>query len=277
MTPWIVITALDGCLLDPKTHAFEEAEPALGEIKKRGIPLVLCTSRTAGEVLHYQSLLGIQGPFAVEGGGGVYVPKGYVPRLQWDHMGRGNHDLIPFTLGREVVLDGFASLKEATQNSIRGFHDMPAEEVAADTGLPLPLARLALKREFDEPFKFARREAEFAPILPQLARELGLHVTRGSRYYRLHGDTDKGLAVEVLNSVFRMKLGVFRSLGIGSGETDLTMLNAVDVPAAVQRPDGTHDPALLKGVRGLRCIAAKGPAGWSEGVLEVLDGEGRGA
>jgi mannosyl-3-phosphoglycerate phosphatase len=275
MTPWIVFTALDGCLLDSRTRAFAEARPALDGLRQRKIPVIPCTLGTAAEALRDQGLLGISGPFAVEGGSGVYVPKGYVPRLQWDHTDRGEHDLIPFALDREILLEGFDGLKEALKGCIRGFRDMTADEVASDTGLPLPAARLALKREFDEPFKFVQREAEFSPMLPGISRELGLHVTRGNRYYHLHGNTDTGLAVEVLKSIFEMRQGPFRSLGIGESEADLMLLQAVDVAVAVQRPDGTHDPALIRGIRGLRCVPAPGPAGWSRAVLEIL-GSGAG-
>jgi mannosyl-3-phosphoglycerate phosphatase len=271
MTAWVVFTDLDESLLDRERYSFDEARPALEEVRRRGIPLILCTSKTASETLAVQQRLGIDTPFIVEAGGGVVVPRGLFPKLPSPHEERGGRVLLPLAAGREEVLRGLGHLKEFTANSIRGFDDMTAEEIAADTGLPVGTARLAREREFDEPFKFVRREGEFAAHLPRVAREVGLRVTRGGRYYHLHGDTDKGRAVAVVASLYRAKLGAIRTLAVGDSEMDLPMLAAVDVPIAVQRDDGRHDAVLVSGVARLRAIPAKGPAGWNAGVLQALN------
>lgn len=267
---WVVFTDLDESLLDRESYAFDAARPALEEVRRREIPLVLCTSKTASETVYFQERLGVEGPFVVEAGGGVYVPRGYFERLPGPSEERGSFLLAPLAARHEEVLRGLGHLKEYTANSIRAFDDMTVEEVARDTGLPPELARRAKEREFDEPFKFVRREGEFAAHLPRVAAEVGLRITRGGRYYHLHGETDKGRAVALLASLFRKKLGSIRTIGVGDSEMDLALLSAVDVPIAVQRHDGHHDPALSAGVRGLRRVEAPGPAGWNLGVLEAL-------
>ncbi len=270
MTQWVVFTDLDETLLDREGYGFEAARPALEEVRRRGIPLVLCTSKTAAETLHFQRLLGAGGPFVVEAGGGVWVPKGCFDALPGKPVDRGAHELLPLAAGREEVLRGMRHLKAVTADSIRGFEEMTAAEIAGETGLPIELARLSKEREFDEPFRFTRREAEFAERLPAAAAARGLRVSRGGRYWHLHGDTDKGRAVEFLMALYRGRLGAIRTIAVGDSGIDLPMLAAVDVPIAVRRQDGTHDAALEAGVRGLRRTEGKGPAGWNEGVLEAL-------
>jgi mannosyl-3-phosphoglycerate phosphatase len=270
MSRWVVFTDLDESLLDRVTYACEAARTALEELRRRGIPLVLCTSKTAPETLHHQRALGIADPFIVEAGGGVYVPKGYFPKLPGMWVDCGDRYLLPMSVSRDEVLAGLGHIKEATSNAVRGFDDMTDEEIARDTGLPIHLAALARRREFDEPFKFVRREAEFAASLPRLARERGLRVTRGGRYWHLHGDTDKGAAVRLLKALFREKLGRTRTLAVGDSEMDLPMLLAVDVPIAVLRADGRHEAALVAGVPNLRAVPLRGPEGWNRGVLEAL-------
>jgi mannosyl-3-phosphoglycerate phosphatase len=270
VTARIVFTDLDESLLDRDTYSFAAARPALEELRRRAVPLVFCTSKTAAESLHFQKLLGIREPFVIEGGGGVGVPPGYFDRLPSPRADRGEYVLLPLAAGRDEVLAGLGHLKEFTANSIRGFDDMTAEEVARETGLPLDLARLAKEREFDEPFKFVRREGEFSGSLPRVAAERGLRVTRGGRYYHLHGDTDKGRAVRLLEGLFRKKLGPLSTIGIGDSEMDLPLLNAVDVPIAVQGRGGLHDPALVAGVRRLRRVDARGPEGWNRALLEEI-------
>jgi len=267
---WVAFTDLDESLLDREGYSFDPARPALDVVRQRGIPLVLCTSKTASETLHFRTLLGNEDPFVVEGGGGIYIPKGYFPKLPRLQEDRGAYMLLPLAAGHEGILKGLGHLKEFTANSIRAFDDMTAEEIAADTKLPLELARLAKDREFDEPFKFIRREGEFASQLPRIAAERYLRVTRGGRYYHLHGDTDKGKAAEILIKLFAQKFGRIRTLAVGDSEMDLPMLGAVDVPIAVLREDGRHDTVLRTGVKDLTCVPQAGPAGWNTGILEVL-------
>ncbi|MGA0327631.1 MAG: hypothetical protein ACO3OK_11595, partial [Limisphaerales bacterium] len=42
---WVVVTDLDGSLLDHHTYSFEAALPALSVLKEEGIPLILNTSK----------------------------------------------------------------------------------------------------------------------------------------------------------------------------------------------------------------------------------------
>ncbi|HLF86164.1 MAG TPA: HAD hydrolase family protein, partial [Nitrospiria bacterium] len=71
------MTDLDGTLLHPKTYSFDAARPALTLIKERRIPLILCSSKTRGEIELYRKWLGNQHPFISENGGGIFIPRGY--------------------------------------------------------------------------------------------------------------------------------------------------------------------------------------------------------
>jgi mannosyl-3-phosphoglycerate phosphatase len=47
----IIFTDLDGTLLDYSTYSFEKALPALQLVRERDIPLIICSSKTAKEVI----------------------------------------------------------------------------------------------------------------------------------------------------------------------------------------------------------------------------------
>ncbi len=46
----VIFTDLDGTLLHPETYSFKAALPALEIIRRRRIPLVLCSSKTRAEL-----------------------------------------------------------------------------------------------------------------------------------------------------------------------------------------------------------------------------------
>ncbi|MEW6601405.1 MAG: HAD hydrolase family protein, partial [Nitrospirota bacterium] len=53
----IIFTDLDGTLLDYPGYSFEAARSALDLIRERGIPLVVCSSKTRREIEHYRKKL----------------------------------------------------------------------------------------------------------------------------------------------------------------------------------------------------------------------------
>ncbi|MEF9476347.1 MAG: HAD hydrolase family protein, partial [Candidatus Mariimomonas ferrooxydans] len=52
----IIFTDLDGSLLD-SSYSFKKALPALRLIKKKNIPLLICSSKTKSEIEHYRKKL----------------------------------------------------------------------------------------------------------------------------------------------------------------------------------------------------------------------------
>lgn len=268
--PVVLFTDLDETLLDRETYSFAAAREALREVRRRSIPLVLCTSKTAAETLHLQDRLRLREPFVAEAGAAVHIPRGYfsgpIPEAEVD----GDRLRLALACPRSEVLRGYDDLRAFTEGSIRGFSEMTLEEVVRETGLSPKEAARAMSREFDEPFRFLRREEEFAPRLSAVAEKRGLFVTRGGRYYHLHGRTDKGRAVGLLAELYRRELGPIRTIAVGDSRIDLPMLAAVDVPLLVARHDGTHDATVTSALPRLRAIPRPGPAGWNEGVLRAL-------
>ncbi len=270
MSRWVVFTDVDETLLDRETYSFEAARPALAEIRRRGIPLVLCTSKTAAEILRLQGLLGIREPFVAEDGGGLGLPPGYFRDPPAPAEDRGDHLLVPLAAGREEVLRGLARLRELAGPALRAFSEMSVEEVAGLTRLPPELAALALERRFDEPFLLEDGDGSLLPRLAREAEALGLRLSRGGRFHHLHGDVDKGRAVRRLRGLFEAQGGPLRTLGLGDSPLDLPLLLETDLAVVVRRKDGAHDRVLVEGVPGLRLAPAAGPAGWNAAVLEIL-------
>jgi mannosyl-3-phosphoglycerate phosphatase len=263
----VIFTDLDGSLLDHETYSFEAAYPALQEVERRGIPLVLCTSKTRAEVERYRRALNNHHPFIVENGGATFIPIGYFPFAYPYQREVASYHVIEYGMPYPRLVEMLRVVRAESEAKIGGFSDLSVEQVAALTGLPAEEAGLAKVREYDEPF-FVKGPPEELDRVKTLFRKRGFRCTRGGRFHHLTGPNDKGKAVSDLIRLFERAHGQVRSVGVGDSQNDLPMLWAVDVPILVQRIDGRHDPA----VRAPNLIHAQGigPQGWRTAVLDLL-------
>lgn len=260
----IIFTDLDGSLLDPQTYSFEPAQPALDEIRRKKIPLVLCSSKTRMEIELYRKRLKNQDPFIAENGGGVFVPRGYFP-FPTDGEPRGEYIVTVFGVPYALLRRQFVELRERLQAPVRGFGDMTVEEITALTGLAPSEAALAHSRDFGEPFVFER--GEDGRFLDALASR-GLRWTKGRLYYAM-GEHDKGKAARVLKKRYEVECGTMRTIGIGDALNDLPLLKEVDFPVLVQNHEGTYDPGIE--LPGLIRARGRGPEGWNKALMELLN------
>jgi len=262
----IVLSDLDGTLLDHTTYAFDAARAALERLRDARVPLVLCTSKTRAEVEPIRAALRNAHPFIVENGGGVYVPLGYFP-FEIDGADRlGDYAVIPLGDPYADLTRALAGASEASGVAVRGFADMGDDEVAAETGLTRSEARLARQREFDEPFVVMAPER--APELFAAIEREGKRWTTGGRFHHIIGANDKAAAVRMLVGLYRRQLGDVRTVGLGDAPNDADFLREVDVPILIASSRVDQLRALVPGGR---VPMLEGPAGWNAAVLALLD------
>jgi len=265
----VIFSDLDGCLLDAETYAWEPARPALELLRRRGIPLVLCSSKTRAEMEVHREEFGLGGPFIVENGGAVLIPEGYFPSAPGSRDPRDPYRRLPLGAAYARLTEALADIQGATGLRLRGFGEMSAEEVSRLTGLALEAARRAKAREYDEPFLADLRPDQVERLEAEVMRR-GLALTRAGRFYHLSGRHDKGVAVDVLARLFRDRFPHVRTVGLGDGANDLPMLARVDLPVIIPRGPAQVDPALAD--RPWRVAPAAGPAGWGAAVQEIVGG-----
>jgi mannosyl-3-phosphoglycerate phosphatase len=267
----VVFTDLDATLLDEETHAHEAAGPALQELRRAGASLILCTGRTRAEVEPLHRELGLTTPFVFENGGGIVIPvraRGWRAPLK---VRGGGPLVIPLGTRHAALVAALREISSETGWRLVGFWDLTIEEVADRTGLSREAARLAATREFDEPFLIEGPDPEAAEAariaVAGAAERRGLRLTSGGRFHHLTGPVDKGRAVRQLLGLHE---GPVFSLALGDSANDLTMLQAVDQPVIVPRPDGSWSETLLGGLPNARRAPFPGPRGWNETVLAEL-------
>lgn len=264
---YIIFSDLDDTLLNHESYSWEEAMPALDVVKKRDIPLILCSSKTKPEIEFYRQKLGNEHPFVSENGGGIFIPISYRGfRLQYDAIQEG-YWVICLGMSHAFLVGVLRKIRKKTGLKIKGFSDMSDEEVAAITGLGLEQARLARMRQYDEPF-IVDGEAKG---LREAVAAMGLECTEGGRFFHLTGGADKGAAIRRLAEIYKENCSGVEVITVGIGNTlnDLPMLEAVDIAVLVKGPDGRHDRRVV--VKDLIRTEAAGPKGWNEAMLRLIN------
>ncbi|MEE9578923.1 MAG: HAD-IIB family hydrolase [Gemmatimonadota bacterium] len=261
----LIFTDLDGSLLDHADYSYEGARPALDRIAREGWPLVFVTSKTRSEVVRLQRRMGIEGPFVVENGAAAFFPSSLAGLdIKGARMEGSFRALVfgrPYAEVRRFVED------VRGEYGLRGFGDMEAREIAEWTDLPLEDAERARRREFTEPFLMA--DPERLPELKSDAAARGFTITTGGRLHHLIGaGQSKGRAVRKVQEILAgpgPKPVV--SLGLGDSPNDAEMLEVVDHPIVIPRPDGS-----VMDVRRDDAVVAPEPGsrGWSSALLDVL-------
>lgn len=252
--PLLVVTDLDGSLLDA-TYSAAAAEPALRALRDRGIPLVLCSSKTRAEVAPISRALGLSHPFIVENGGAIVFPRA-----------RGDNEVLLLGIPRAQLTRALQELARRTECRVRGFADFTSWGLSRLTGLDGPSAERALDREFDEPFLVESGDVD---RLARVAEAGGLRVTRGGRFFHLTGPHDKATGLRALLERYERQGMRFSTVGLGDSQGDLPLLRAVDWPIVIPGPEGD---ALANALPGAERAPAAGPSGWNAAVLAVLEG-----
>lgn len=262
----IVFTDLDGTLLDAETYSFEPALPALTLLKEKNIPLIICSSKTKKEIEYYRDKLENYDPFISENGGGIFIPTEYFKSQISDFKFEENGDYHVIRLGAR-----YADLREAIKElrnegfNLRGFGDMTAEELANIANMSIHEARMAKERDFDEPFILEGNQEELQKLFTAINSK-GFNYTQG-RFFHILGNSDKGKAVSIMIDMFKKKFGNVFTVAIGNSPNDVPMLERVEYPVIVKRPDGSYEsiniPWLIR-------ADGIGPVGWKEAILYLF-------
>jgi mannosyl-3-phosphoglycerate phosphatase len=268
---FLVYTDLDGTLLDHYTYSFQKALPALTEIRKRNIPLILCSSKTRAELEEYQRKLRIRYPFISENGGAIFISKGYFHKLKNDLKVKGKYLVLELGTPYKELRKRLLETSRKFGVKVVGFGDLKAKRIASMFDLPYKEAKLSKKREYDEPFYFLDeiKQKEILAVKREFKKS-GLKLTKGGRFYHLLGQNDKGKAVRLLNNMYKENWNSEPlTVGIGDSLNDLPMLKAVDIPILVRKKDNTYDENILKRLK-VQKAKGIGPSGWNQAVSDLI-------
>jgi mannosyl-3-phosphoglycerate phosphatase len=270
----LVITDLDGTLLDFHDYSFAPAEPALRMLRRLGVPVICCSSKTSREIKYWRRELKLRDPFICENGAAVFFPANRFANYRGRLVVRGSHLVKEMGLRKSRIRAVFEKVRRETSIEMVGFSDMEIATVKSLCGFKtMRQAKMAADREYSEPFIFPPRVKEDEGTIEKVLirfKELGLNVIRGRRFFHLIGDTDKGRAVRFLKN-FYSEIDQPKSvtIGIGDSTNDLEMLEAVDIPVLVMGKNRRYDPVVRGRVDPL-LAGAPGPSGWRRALEKLL-------
>lgn len=237
----MVVSDLDGTLLDHNDYSFDLVLPVLDRMDEAGIPLVVNTSKTRAEWLAMRGELGNFDPYVVENGSAIY----------------DGEKVETFGVSRAEILDVLKSLR--AKFKFKGYSDVGVSEIMQWTGLGRQSAERSADRHFSEPLVWQdspEKEDDFCDLI----KERGLRTLRGGRFLHVLGQTDKSKPLQYFR---KEKVAI---IALGDRPNDLAMLKAADIGVIIKAPGDyileAKDMLLSKEI---------GPLGWAEMMTQILD------
>lgn len=263
----VIMTDLDGSLLDHHSYSHEAASPALEFLRENNIPIIFNSSKTASEIIEIQNNMGLDWPFVVENGAGIYLSKtNGTESIK-------NENMHSFGKPRTEILQVLHNLRAKFNFSFSGFNDMTDEELHGHTGLSLDKILLAKQRDFSEPIIWQDDESQWNEFKKQIEQQQ-LVAVKGGRFISVTSDVNKANAVDWFKHYYKKETGESVTvIALGDGENDIKMLNTADYGILIKSPVNT-----LSGnsIEHLILTQECGPSGWNQCLLSLLTEIGHG-
>lgn len=264
---WLVVTDLDGTLLNHHDYRVESALPMLAQLEQQHIPVIFNSSKTFTELARLARELDNRHPFIMENGAAIAIPTGYFETEAMSATGlemepADDYSLLVLGVSREKI-DRF--LEQHPPPAIN-LCTCSLEEAMDITGLDESGARGAQARRFTVPLLFNNMEDETEFV--ELAHAAGLHTQRGGRFLHVQGPGDKGEAMLKLKQLYQHAADHdYGTIVLGDSPNDTDMLLQADRAVIVHSTSNHHfrlaHPSLIR-------THYPAPEGWVEGILAVL-------
>jgi mannosyl-3-phosphoglycerate phosphatase len=254
MGKYIIFSDLDATLLDHEDYSYDKAKPALQEVKKQNIPLILNSSKTLPELKSIKREMGNLFPCVAENGSVIdwCCEKGV------EVMGANISDIL-------TILNNLKN-----EFNFRGFSDYTVQELAAEINMPVEKTKLAKTRLGSEPLKWFDSNEKFIEF-EQKILENGLQILKGGRFFHIMGRVDKSMALIKIKKHYEHIYGPLISIALGDSPNDRLMLEFADIGILIPNPCTelwAQNSNFIK-------ASQPGSAGWNKQILKILKKVGK--
>jgi len=271
----LILTDLDGTLLDYFTYSLNQASESLEVLQELDVPIIVISSKTRAEIDYMLNRSNFSGIFASENGSAVFIDRDLGLKFTQTSYVSGSFSVIQLGQSYARIIDTIRQAKVYCDADVRGFADMSAKEVAHITGLDLEAAERAKQREFSEPVLFHGSREQLIKFQGYL-KDSGLSWLMGGRFLHVLGQCDKGLAAQIIINLFTANFPItpWKTVGLGDGPNDIPLLQVVNVPVLVARPDNSYTELPTELNSRVMKAPGVGPEGWNNTILHLLRKEG---
>ena len=266
----VIMTDLDGCVLDPGTYDYKTVLPLVERLKTQGVEIVFNSSKTRVEQLLYIKRLGLQDiVFIVENGAAIYIPKKKVMGKSIDNKTCFEaDDYYVCVLGKTIN-----EIKKMINDIINNYRDhiIWMDEITPElfsklTGLPVDESILALKREYSYLFIPKTGDKSVINEVVEKIKERGLNIQiSGVGISQINGKHDKGKALQFLRNLFR-EYREAHIIAVGDAMNDAAMLKVADTGVLLGL---NTDVVAHVGRNDLVIMSSKGSTAWRNALARL--------
>ena len=249
---YIVVTDLDGTLLNHKTYEYASALNAIAELKKREIPLILNSSKTNAEISEIRRQLDNKEPFICENGGVIC----------------GIGDIQYLATPRKDFLARLSAIKKRRGFKYQGFSEVTVDDVMEWTGLDRTSAKNAMQRSATEPLLWQDTDSALNNLRQGLEK-LNLQCVKGGRFHHVMGIFNKASCFKQLKKYYgqmwREEIGI---VALGDSPNDLPILEQANHAIVIPSVKGDN---LKINNTSVYYATQPAPQGWQEGITTFLN------
>lgn len=260
----LIFTDLDGTLLDSHTYDWQPAAAWLARLREKNIPVILCSSKTAAEMLQIQKTLQLQGlPLIAENGAVIELDSHWQTHPDFPRLITGTpHSEISAVL---------AALRDKGPFKFTTFDDVDESTISEWTGLTPAQASLTRLHEASVTMIWRDSDERMADFARQL-NDLGLQFVHGARFWHVLDVTaGKDWAADWLINLYQRQWHTRPvTVGLGDGPNDAPLLEAMDYAVIVKGL--SREGVILTAGDSSRVYrtAEEGPRGWDEGLSHLF-------
>ncbi|WP_111891418.1 HAD-IIB family hydrolase [Acinetobacter sp. MB5] len=258
--PFLIVTDLDGSLLDHNDYSWSAAEPCLSRLIQMNIPIMFCTSKTRSEVHMLQVQMGLSGQPAICENGAILLVEGKTKIISAD-CANLNYCEITQILDRIRAVYGL---------DFTGFHDVDTQQIMKWTNLPIESARLAQERLASEPIIWQGTSLQFKQF-QQCLEEYRLCLIQGGRFWHVMNiGSDKGAALSAFLQQERHQQRYWKTVGLGDSPNDLPLLEITNFAVVIRTGQSNGIALSRKDLQNIYYSEYYGPKGWCQGIQHFL-------
>jgi len=287
----LIFTDMDGTLLNHDTYSFDAAKPTLLALQSISSMVIPNTSKTFSELMLLRTKMGLSGPFIIENGAAVYIPKEMINGANvrdfaadlevYEHHAQGfyvKRFSRPIRFWRALLSTLNEQHSDFYSSLYESFSQMSLQRLSQLTGLSNDDAMAAQDRRFGEPLNWLGSPSEKLAFI-KAVESLGGNILEGGRFLHLSDRTDKGVALIWLRDFLSQMLlsqpsdkgdcaRCFTTIGLGDGNNDIAMLDAADISVIVKSP--VNKPPVITKTNNVFYTTLEGPEGWAESINNLV-------